>query len=262
MPAIKGESRLAIKRMGSGIDNCQVTQCQSAIHGLRKSEGQWFEGAGTRHPQGPLGGVRGLSVRRADAERFDSRRLHRTSQGIRPGGVDHQSKALSSLQGRADVFKGLDFAFDAAGIDEKRKPGHTAVPQLFINLEKGKFDVVTSFVFEMNVLIDLSSTHGGTEVKVKFQQIFWNDINRWIDLAHYRGGGGVWHGHRKISCYRRQISHEFQREPPWLKACMIGLPALPGKAGCKHEGFSLHSITTQHGGHAALRFGKGDNPDG
>ena len=59
----------------------------------------------------------------------------------------------------SDFFERANSTFDSAWVDEQCQPGHGGIPQLFTDFQKRKFDVLSPFVAQMDIIIDVPAAH-------------------------------------------------------------------------------------------------------
>ena len=65
-------------------------------------------------------------------------------------------KCLPFSRALTDLLQRTDPAFNSAGIDNQRQPGHGRIPQLLVDFQEGKFDLAPGLIQQVNPLIDLA----------------------------------------------------------------------------------------------------------
>ena len=139
--------------------------------------------AGCRWYHFPALGIGLLVVAGCDAKRFAETLRQRSAVGILPRSVDLNCEIIARKERRTDFFVRYQVAFDAARVEQHRQPLAAVIPQFFGKLQKRQLDRFAGRVEQVDVPVAVAAAHGGREVQVELQQVFWKYVGRGIDVA-------------------------------------------------------------------------------
>ena len=80
-----------------------------------------------------------------------------------------------------DLLAWLQSPLDPARIEEQREPAAVTRPELLVEFQKRIGDRLADGIEQVDVPVSLAPAHRRREVNVEPQQIFRQDLRRWVD---------------------------------------------------------------------------------